>query len=59
MKYKIQFSVTFECEVECSPENLQDTICDLSIPEDDQTKYVTDTIELVSVEDENGNTIDA
>lgn len=58
MKYKVQFSVTFETTVECDPEDLQDAICDVNIPEDDETKYVTDTIELVSVEDENGNEVD-
>lgn len=58
MKYKIQFSVTFETEVECLPEDLQETICDLNIPEDADTKYITDSVELVSVEDENGNEVD-
>ena len=59
MKYKVQFSVTFETEVECEPSDLQDTICDLNIPEDEQTKYVPDTIELESVEDEDGNEVES
>lgn len=44
--------------MECDKGDLEDTICDVNIPEDDETKYVTDTIELVSVEDEAGNEIE-
>jgi len=58
MKYKVQFSVTYEVEVDCAKEDLPDAICDMNIPEDDETKYVTDTIELVSITDEAGNEVE-
>jgi hypothetical protein len=58
MKYKVQFSVTYEVEIDCDRADLADEISNLNIPEDDQTKYVTDTFEPVSIEDENGNDID-
>lgn len=57
MKCKVQFSVTYEVEIECERENLAQECADLFIPEDDQTKYVTDTFEVVSVMDSDGNEI--
>lgn len=57
MKYKIQFSVTYEVELECERGELEDECCDLFIPEDDQTKYVTDTFEIVSIMDSDGNEV--
>ena len=58
MKYKVRFTATFETWVECDKEDLQDAICDVNIPEDNETKYVSDTIELESVEDEDGNEVE-
>ena len=57
-KFKVQFSATYEVEVECEREDLAEECCDLFIPEDDQTKYVTDTFEVVSVMDSDGNEIE-
>ena len=46
-KFKVQFSVTYEVTVECKRSELKDEICDLNIPEDNQTIYVSDTIDIV------------
>lgn len=58
MKYKVRFSVTYEVEVECELEDLADECIDLFIPEDEQTKYVTDTFEVVSVKDSDGKEVE-
>ena len=58
MKFKVQFAVTYEVEIDCDREDLADEISNLNIPEDEQTKYVSDTFEPVSVEDADGNDID-
>ncbi len=57
MKYKVQFEVRFEVEIECDPEALDGMVADLAIPEDDQTKYVEDTFEVFSIEDEDGKDV--
>lgn len=57
MKYNVQFSATFEVEIDCEREELADEIANLHIPETDQTKYVYDTFEVAVVEDEDGNNI--
>lgn len=58
MKYKVRFTVQFETEVECDSTELVDEVCDLYIPEDDQTTYVTDTFQVNSITDENGQNIE-
>lgn len=48
----------FRVKIKCKPEDLADTITDLNIPEDEETKYVEDTIDLFSIEDKDGNEVD-
>lgn len=48
MKYIVRFSVTYETEIDCKPDELVDMISNLNIPEDDQTKYVADSFEVIS-----------
>jgi len=57
MKFKVKFSVQFEVEVECEPKELYDCISDLYIPEDEQTKYVSDTFEVDDIEDDKGEKV--
>lgn len=57
-KFKVQFEVRYEVEIECELDDLESEIADLNIPEDDQTRYVTDTFEVFSIEDESGNEIE-
>ena len=57
-KFKVRFTVTFETEVECERKDVRDEVADLFIPEDDQTKYVTDTFEVESIKDEEDNEIE-
>ena len=57
-EYEVQFEVRFKVKVKCKPEDLADTITDLNIPEDSETKYVEDTIELFSITDKNGKGVD-
>jgi hypothetical protein len=38
---------------------LADIVTDLTIPEDDETRYVEDTFNLFSIEDDDGNEVDA
>ena len=58
-KYRIRFSATFEVEVETIPEHLRDIIASLRVPEDDETKYVSDTFKFkgISQIDENGKVV--
>jgi hypothetical protein len=58
MKYKVHFTVTYEVEIDCNPEDIKDEVVNLNIPEDEETKYVSDTFEVSSIEDENGNQVD-
>lgn len=54
MKYKVQFEVTYEVEIECDPKDLKDEVSEVNIPEDEQTNYVQDSFNVVSIEDEYG-----
>ena len=58
MKYKVQFSVRFEVEVECEPNELYDEISELNIPEDAETRYVGDTFEVEKVLDDKGEVVE-
>lgn len=57
MKYKVQYTVTYETEVECDREDLADEIADLEIPETASVRYVEDTYEVDSVTDADGTEI--
>lgn len=51
-RYTVQFSVIYETIVEVEEgQSLSDAICGLNIPEDEETKYVQDTVELFMVTD--------
>ena len=57
-EYTVQFEARFKVKVKCKPEDLADTIADLNIPEDSETKYVEDTFEIFDIEDADGNDVD-
>lgn len=57
-EYTIEFECRFRVKVKCKPEDLKDSCCDLNIPEDDETKYVSDTFDVFGIEDEDGNSVD-
>ena len=56
-EYTVEFEVRFRVKVTCKPEDLADTVANVNIPEDDETKYVTDTFEVFSIEDEDGKDV--
>lgn len=56
-EYTVEFECRFRVKVKCKPEDLSDTVADLNIPEDDETKYVEDTFDVFSIEDEDGNEV--
>ena len=49
-KFKVQFSVTYEVEIECVPKDLPGLVSDIYIPADSQTKYIEDSFEVISME---------
>jgi hypothetical protein len=57
-EYTVYFEVRFKTKVRCKVEDLADRITDINIPEDDETEYVEDTIDLFSIEDKDGNEVD-
>ena len=57
-EYTIEFECRFRVKVKCKPEDLADTVSDLNIPEDDETKYVEDTFDLFSITDASGRGVD-
>ena len=57
-EYTVRFEVRYEVKVRCKPEDLGDRVCDLYIPEDEQTRYVPDTFDLFDIQDEGGNYVD-
>ena len=57
-EYTVEFECRFRVKVKCKPEDLQATVCNLNIPEDDETRYVEDTFDLFFIEDEDGNGVD-
>lgn len=58
MEYTVEFECRFRVKVRCKPSELQDSVCDLNIPEDSETKYVEDTFEVFSIEDASGKEIE-
>ncbi len=57
MRYKVKFTVQFEVEVECKPEELYGMVGELNIPEDGETKYVSDTFEVDSIHNDKGEIV--
>lgn len=57
-KFTVRFNATFETEIDCKFNELQDEIADICIPESKRVKYVEDTFELLETIDENMNEIE-
>lgn len=57
-EYTVEFQVTFRSKVKCKPEDLSDTVSDINIPESEDVEYVSDTFEVLSVQDKDGKTVE-
>ena len=57
-KYTIRYMVEYETTIECLPEDLEDNICDIDVPENDGSRYVEDTFDAVSIRDEIGEEVE-
>jgi hypothetical protein len=57
-EYIVQFEARFRVKVKCKPEDLADTIADLNIPEDSETKYIEDSFEIFDIEEVDGKDVD-
>lgn len=57
-KFNVQFSVSYNIQVECEPEDLKDEIANWNIPEEHDTEYVEDSFDVDSIEDEDGKKVD-
>lgn len=57
-EYTIEFEVRFRTKVKCKPEDLQDAVTNVNIPENDETEYVEDTVELHKIENADGEEVD-
>jgi hypothetical protein len=56
-EYTVRFSAVFETKVRCKPEELADAVGDAHIPEDNVTKYVSDSFEVIKVKDSLGKVV--
>lgn len=57
-EYTVEFECVFRTKVRCKPEDLDDTIADINIPESENVEYVSDTFGVVSVSDKDGKDVD-
>ena len=52
-KHKVVYIVRFETQIEAdSPEDLQDKIFDINIPENDDNRYCENTFVVETIDDE-------
>jgi|694.fasta_scaffold03312_44 hypothetical protein len=57
-KFTVTYTVKFEAEVTTDDETtLADAISDIFIPEDNVSTYVDNSLKVLSVEDENGQSV--
>jgi hypothetical protein len=56
-KYTIRYRVEYETTIQCHPEDLEDKICDIDVPENDGSRYIEDTFDVFSIQDESGEEI--
>lgn len=60
MRVKVRYTVELEAEIEVAEDDsLSDAVCDIDIPEGgaDNSKYIPDTFEVASVQNELGETL--
>ncbi len=50
--YTVRYTVEFETKITCLPEEIDDLAGDVDIPENSESKYVEDSFEIVSTEEE-------
>lgn len=50
--YTVKYTVEFETKIICQPEEIEDLACDVDIPENDGSKYIQDSFEIISTEEE-------
>lgn len=59
MKYKLRFQVAYDVEINLEEgQELADVVSNTNIPEDDETTYVADTFEVLSLYDDKGKAVD-
>ena len=56
-KFEVEYEVRYKKVIECERAELGDEISDIEIHETEDTTYVSDTFDVVNVQDEDGGEI--
>lgn len=59
MKLRVTYTVDYETEIDVSSlDDIDDAICNIDVPENDESKYIGESFDVVGITDRDGKRID-